>query len=57
MESHETLRDLESEFVKALYKLLAVQVGTFLGEYVAYADGTAHDDKVLALNNFLSEGI
>lgn len=55
--SHETLRDLESEFVEGLYKLLAVQIGGFLGEYFTYASGTVHDDKVLALDKFLSEGV
>ncbi len=57
MESHETLRDLEADFVKALYKLLAVQVGTFLGEYYVYGSTKAHDEKTLVLDKFLSEGV
>jgi GT2 family glycosyltransferase len=57
-ESRETLRDLESEFVKALYKLLAAHIGGFLGKYFVYTKATAHDDeKTLILDKLLSEGV
>jgi hypothetical protein len=55
--SYETLSDLESEFVKALYKLLAVQIGTFFGRYFVYANAKARDEKILALDKLLSEDV
>jgi len=56
MESHETLRGFESEFVEALYKLLATQIGTFLAEYFV-SSARIMDEKTLALDKLLSEGV
>lgn len=55
--SHEILRGLESEFVKAVYKLLGARIGTFLGEYFVYASAMSHDEKTLALDKLLSQGV
>jgi GT2 family glycosyltransferase len=57
VESHRTLRSLESEFVKALYKLLGIRIGTFLGEFFVYAGNTVNVENTLALDKLLSEGI
>jgi len=58
MNSHKDLNNLETEFVETLYKLLAVQIGNWIGQYVAYTSKRGyHDEKIAALDSFLSKGV
>ena len=56
--SHKNLSSLEEDFVETLYKLFAVQVGDCFGQYFVYARKTGHhDEKILALDGYFSEGV
>jgi len=58
MYSHQDLKNLDTEFVEALYKLLAAQVGDCFGQYAVYTSKRRYDDgKIAALDRFLSEGV
>jgi rhamnosyltransferase len=56
--THKDLSSLEKDFVEALYKLFAVQLGDCFGQYAVYANKTGHhDERTLALDRYLSEGV
>jgi hypothetical protein len=57
MESHESLREIEPDFVKALYKLLAAQIGTMLGKYIVYASRETSDERIKLVDQLLSEAV
>jgi len=58
MNSHKDLNNLETEFVETLYKLLAVQIGNWIGQYAAYTSERGYrDEKIAALDSFLSKGV
>ncbi|MGA2628272.1 MAG: glycosyltransferase [Candidatus Bathyarchaeia archaeon] len=56
-ESHANVKDIEEDFVIALYKVLASQMGTFLGEYFLLASSNVHDERILVLDRLLSRDI
>ena len=56
--SHQDLRNIETYFVDALYKLLALQVGNVLAHYVVHTRRAGQEsERIMRLDRLLSEGI